>query len=62
VSKVRARVEHVFGAQQTSPGGYGAANSGRMQAVYYRPCSAMMIADACLRASISASISLAARK
>ena len=30
-------------------------------AVYQRPCSAMMIADACLLASISAAISLAAR-
>jgi hypothetical protein len=39
----------------------GAASSGRMMAVYHRPCSAMMIAEACLRASISASISLAAR-
>jgi hypothetical protein len=39
----------------------GAASSGRMIAVYQRPCSATMMADACLRASISASISLAAR-
>ena len=30
-------------------------------AVYQRPCSARMIADPCFRASISASISLAAR-
>src|SRR5262245_13540212 len=39
----------------------GSANSGRMIAVYQRPCSAMMMAEASLRASISASISLAAR-
>jgi hypothetical protein len=39
----------------------GSASSGRMIAVYQRPCSTMMIAEACFRASISASISLAAR-
>jgi len=39
----------------------GNASSGRMIAVYQRPCSAMMMADASRRASISASISLAAR-
>src|SRR4029078_9971735 len=39
----------------------GKASSGRMMAVYQRPCSAMMIADASFRAAISASISLAAR-
>jgi hypothetical protein len=33
----------------------GAAMSGRMIAVYQRPCSAMMTASALLRASISAS-------
>jgi hypothetical protein len=38
----------------------GRARSGRMVAVYYRPCSAMVIADACWRAAISASMSLAA--
>src|SRR5262247_3206244 len=39
----------------------GAASSGRMIAVYHRPCSAMMSALALLRASISAAIALAAR-
>src|SRR4051812_38062482 len=39
----------------------GNASNGRMTAVYQRPCSAMMMADASFRAAISASISLAAR-
>src|ERR1051325_9979060 len=38
----------------------GNASSGRMIAVYHRPCSATMIAEASFRAAISASISLAA--
>src|SRR5262245_39423024 len=39
----------------------GNASKGRMIAVYQRPCSAMIMADASFRAAISASISLAAR-
>jgi hypothetical protein len=38
----------------------GSASSGRMIAVYQRPCSAMISASALLRASISAAMALAA--
>jgi hypothetical protein len=34
----------------------GSASSGRMTAVYQRPCSAMISASALLRASISAAM------
>jgi hypothetical protein len=39
----------------------GSAKSGRMIAVYQRPCSARMTASALLRASISAEASLLRR-